>query len=320
MQGLEEAVELARSGKRFLVSCHVSPDGDALGSMLATGLGLRALGKQVVFYNRDAAPERLRFLPSAPELVHVVDGRFDATFVHDAGDRRLLGDKFPASDVTGPVVVLDHHATARPYGDVAVCDATASAVGIIVARLLRALSVPLTRDIATCLWCSLVSDTGWFRYSATDVETMELATECVRAGVRPWDFARRSEEEQPLGRIKLIGLVLSTLEVHGQAPHQVAVLTLGEDMLHLAGAAPEMADGLVNYARAIAGVEVGILLTQVRHGVRASLRSKGERDVAEVAARFDGGGHRAAAGCTLTGKTLDEAKRALLGALGIAPL
>jgi phosphoesterase RecJ-like protein len=315
---IERVVEIVRSGKRFLCAAHANPDGDALGSMLATAMGLRALGKEVVTYCHDPAPARLRFLPHATEITTTPPVTpFDATFVHDCGDARLLGDGFPGQPITGRLVVLDHHASARDFGDLVLRDPSASAVGIIVARLLRALGVELSKPIAEALWCSLVSDTGWFRYSSTDLETMELARACVAAGAVPWDFARRSEEESPVARLRLLGRVLETLTLVGEPPRRAAILTLNEEMLRASGAQPEMAEGFVNYARGLAGVEVGALLTQARTGVRVSLRSKGGVDVGAIAARFGGGGHRAAAGCTLP-SPLESAVKTLADAIAQA--
>src|SRR5439155_14654637 len=128
---------------------------------LATAHGLRALGKEAVLYNRDPAPARLRFLPGAAEVRGRPKEPFDACLVHDCGDLRLLGDGFPPKEITGPLIVLDHHASVKPFGDLELRDSTASAVGVIVARLLYALGVPLDKNIAECLWCSLVCDTGW---------------------------------------------------------------------------------------------------------------------------------------------------------------
>jgi phosphoesterase RecJ-like protein len=190
-------------------------------------------------------------------------------------------------------VVLDHHASSRPFGDLVFRDPSAAAVGVIVARLLSALGVPLSKPIAECIWCSLVSDTGWFRYSSVDAETMRLGLACVEAGVVPWEFARRSEEAQPALRLKLMARVFETLEVVGPT----ALLTLERATMVEIGAHAEWAEGLVSYARALEGVEVGIMLYEHPDGVRVSLRSKGAVDVGAVAARFGGGGHRAAAGC-----------------------
>ena len=318
---LDEIAALVSSGQRFLVSAHARPDGDALGSMLATMHGLRALGKEVVAYDRDPAPERLRGLPGATEIVtKPPKTRFDATFVHDCGDVRLLGDNFPPATVTGPIVVLDHHASSRPYGDVVLRDPTASAVGVLVGRLMRHLGVRLTADLAQCLWCSLASDTGWFRYSATDVETMQLATDCVAAGAVPWRFARMAEEESPPARLRLLREVLGTLEILDIGPNRrAAFLAVEERHLSAARAQPEMAEGFVNYARGLEGVEVGVLLQDTRQGIRVSLRGKGGLDVGAVAAAFDGGGHKNAAGCLLPAP-LDEARRTLCAALTAAPV
>jgi phosphoesterase RecJ-like protein len=315
MNNLDKAVDLIRAGKRFLVTAHASPDGDALGSMLATAHGLRALGKEVVVYDRDPAPPRLRFLPGAADVqVRRPKEKFDACLVHDCGDARLLGEGFPGKEVTGPLVVLDHHASVRPFGDLELRDSTASAVGVIVARLLKALGVALDKPIAECLWCSLVCDTGWFRYPATDEETLELARACVAAGAVPWEFAARAEEQQPAARLRLLALVLQTLEIRGR----LALLHLDDELLAKAGAPPEMAENFANYARALEGIEVGALLTRTRKGWNASLRSKGDCDVGVVAAKFEGGGHRGAAGCSLAvpaGGDWTAAREKLIAAL-----
>jgi phosphoesterase RecJ-like protein len=312
---LAEVVRLVKAGQRFLVTGHANPDGDALGSMLATLHGLRALGKQVVAYDHDPAPRRLAFLPGASAVVsdpRLLEGPFDATFVHDCGELKMLGDRFPPPSVTGRIVVLDHHATARDFGDLSLRDVSAAAVGIIVARLLQALGVALTPAIAECLWCSLASDTGWFRYASTDLETMRLATACVEAGAVPWDFARRSEETQPPARLKLMARVFDSLEIVGST----AFLTLSRATLAQSGATTAEAEGLVGYARGLDGIEVGIMFYEKADGVRVSLRSKGAVDVGRVAEHFGGGGHKAAAGCFIAG-TLADARKKLLEALAV---
>ena len=316
MTGLEDVVRLVRAGRRFLVTGHANPDGDALGSMLATLHGLRTLGKEVVAYDHDPAPRRLAFLPGADALVTDaarLGGPFDATFVHDCGDAHLLGDRFPPPEVTGPLVILDHHASGNHFGAYSLRDTTASAVGVIVARLLRALGVPLDVIIAECLWCSLASDTGWFRYASTDVETMRLATACVEAGAVPWDFARRSEESAPPARLALMARVFDTLELAGP----VALITLTQAALAATGTTTAEAEGLVTYARALDGIEVGVMLYEQDGGVRVSLRSKGVVDVGAVAAGLGGGGHRAAAGCFVRG-SLADVRALLLARLGTA--
>ncbi len=314
MTAWQQAAAKIRAGRRFLVAAHAHPDGDALGSMLASMHGLRALGKEVVAYDRDGAPARRQFQPGTERIVHRVPTEvpFDATLVHDCGDMKLLGDGWPPPAVTGPIIVLDHHVSGRPFGDLSLRDPAAAAVGVLVARLLRELGVAIDKPIAECLWCSLVEDTGWFRYSATDVETLRLAAACVEAGARPWDFALRAEESDPPERLRLLARVLDSLEIIGST----AILTLTRAMCDATGATADQADGFVGYARALAGIEVGVMLFEADEGVRVSLRSKGGVDVARVAERFGGGGHRAAAGCFIEG-SLADARARVLAALAV---
>lgn len=314
MIGLDEVVALVRRGSRFLVAAHARPDGDALGSMLATAHGLRALGKEAVVFAGEGAPARLAFLPGADAIVRDAGATpFDATFVHDTGDAALLDGNFPSPSVSGPIVVVDHHASVRPFGDVSLRDPTAAAVGVIVARLLRALEVRIDKPIAECLWCSLVSDTGWFRYSSTDAETMRLAADCVEAGAVPWEFARKSEEASPPERLRLMARVFDTLEI----VDRVALLTLTRATLAATGASADHAEGLVGYARALGGVDVGVMLFETDGGTRVSMRSKGAVDVAAVAEQFGGGGHKAAAGCSIAAP-IGEARARIVAALATA--
>ncbi len=303
---LDELVSLIQNGRRFLVTGHLRPDGDAVGSMLATAGALRALGKEVVIYNRDRAPARLAFLPGADEIRTKVATTdiFDATIIHDCAQLAQVGE-LPGARA-GKIVFLDHHLSTANEGDLVVRDPQASAVGVLVGRLLARLNVPLTRPIAEALWCSLVSDTGWFRYPATDLETFDLARACLAAGVVPWEFARRAEEEQPVARLRLLALVVPSLRIVDFAEHKAAFLFLASGQLREAGAAPEHCEGFVNYARSLAGVEVGVFLAETGRGVRVSLRSKGSFDVARIAEKEGGGGHAQAAGCLIVG-TLENA-------------
>jgi phosphoesterase RecJ-like protein len=312
---LDEIVALVAAGRRFLCTAHAAPDGDALGSMMATALGLQRLGKEAVAWVTAPPPGALARLPFARTLAAAPpEGAFDAVLVHDCGDWRLVGEPFPPRERTGPVAVLDHHAAARPFGDLIYRCPEAAATGVLSARLLARLGVALDGEIGEAIFCALACDTGWFRYGNTDGEAMALAAKLVERGVEPARLARALEEEQPPERLVLLCRVLETLELHGEAPRRAALLVLTRAMLAESGAAREQADGFVNYARALAGVEVGALVSEEADGVRVSLRSKGGCDVAAIAQRFDGGGHRAAAGCSLP-LPLAAAKQALLAAL-----
>jgi phosphoesterase RecJ-like protein len=315
---IADAARVLTSAKRILLTCHLGPDGDSAGSMSALAALLRAAGKKVAIYNPDPIPKTLRWLPNMTNLAHKLapDARFDVTVVVDCGDRKLLGERFPAPEMTGPLLVLDHHAAARPFGTLYVCDPAAPCVGALVARLARECGWPLSAEAAPGIYVSLVADTGSFRYSNTTPEAFHLAAELVELhGVDPWNVAERLGEQAPLARYRLLSAALGTivLELAGK----VAVMTVTEEMVRSAGAAWSDSEGLVNYARAIEGVEAGLLLTPAREGkgVRVSLRSRGRAvDAGAVCLPLGGGGHKGAAGCRLAGD-LEAARATMLAAL-----
>lgn len=318
MSGLVPVVAALAQAKRVLLTCHLGPDGDSIGSLSALAALLRENGREAVFYNPDPAPRNLRWLPHVDTLVHKLPaGTFDATIVVDCGDAKLLGKSFPDRSVTGPLVVLDHHASSRPFGDVYVCDPGAASVGVLVARLARALGWAISPEAAPGLYVSLVSDTGSFRYANTNAEAFALAGHLVAdLGVSPWEVAQALGEEVPLVRWKLLAQALAgvALELDGR----VAVMIITDEMVRGSGARWEHTEGIVNYARAIEGVQCGVLLTPARDGgIRVSLRSKGKIDAGAVCAPFGGGGHPGAAGCLLEG-TMEDARARILGALAAA--
>jgi phosphoesterase RecJ-like protein len=301
-QSLLSAAALIRSGSRFLVTAHARVDGDALGAMLVSAHGLRGLGKEVVLYNQEPVPQRLRFLPGAGEVIRRLPpgAAFDATLVHDTGARHLLGERFPGPQVTGPLIILDHHLVASDFGDIVIRDPLAASAGVLAFRLLATLGLreeSLPQPVALCLLASIVEDTGWFRYPSTTPGLLRLAASCVSAGAAPWELALQLEESSSAASLHLLREVLGTLELLHDG--RLALLTLTDEMMGRAQAGPDDVPKLVNYARGLRGVMIGALLTEGEKEIYVSLRSKGAVDVAQVAARFGGGGHHNAAGCTL---------------------
>ena len=309
MTELQGAADLVQGAANLLVTCHVSPDGDAIGSASALATLLVEHGKKVVLYNPDPVPRGLRFLPRTGEFVRKLpaEARFDLTVVVDCGDRKLLGEKFPSPEVTGPLLVFDHHAASRPFGDVFLTDPAAASVGEILARLADELGWPLSRDAAIALYVSLVTDTGSFRYANTGAEALRLAARLVDLGVEPWAIARELGERSSLARLKLLAAALGSIELEQRG--RVAVMVMTDAAVKAAGATWEDTEGLVNYARAIEGVEVSVFLatTKENKGVRVSMRSKGKVDVGAICLGFDGGGHPGAAGCLVPG-TIEEVR------------
>jgi phosphoesterase RecJ-like protein len=313
-----EAVRLVREGKRFLCTCHVMPDADALGSALGFAAILRTLGKEALVWSRDPVNKSLRFLPGSADVVREIPAgvAFDATFVFDTASRQLLPKEWPASAVSGPVVMVDHHAAHDAFGDVVVREVDAVAAGEVAIRLAAELGVrEFGIEAAKPLYAALVADTGGFRYAGTSPETLRLGARLLEVGVDPWEVAYNLFEGWPKQRLTLLGSVLETLETH--ADGKIAILRVSRAMLARTRATDEMVEGLVNYARMLEGVEVAALLWErdpergadgaLHPVVKVSLRAHREVDVSQIAVALGGGGHRAAAGANVDG-TLDECR------------
>jgi phosphoesterase RecJ-like protein len=307
---MEEAAALIRAGRRFLLTCHIQPDADAIGSLLALAEILKALGKEVVLYNRDPVPEMLRFLAGTQQIQRQIaeDDCFDAMFITDTAARSLLPRKLPTRAVSGPRVLLDHHVAHDDFGDVVVRDVTAAATANVVIELARALDLdPLPVSAAEPLYTALVADTGNFRYPGTSSQTLRLAATLVDSGVDPWRVARQVFENWPLERLRLLGLVIEAIELERSG--QIAILCVPQSILERAGAHERMVEGFVEYGRMIKGVQISIMLWEQRSSAddtdggqvtsRLSLRGDGHVDVSAIAVTLGGGGHRAAAGATL---------------------
>jgi len=315
---MERAAELLASAPNVLVTCHLGPDGDSVGSMVALGSLLKQRGAEVTLYNPDLVPRHLKWMPLCKGMSHRLpkSARFALTVVVDCGDAKLLGPDFPPPEVTGPLLALDHHASGRPFGDVFVCDPDAASVGVLVARLAARLGWPLTPDAALALYVSLFTDTGSFRYANTNAEALRLAADLVEVhGVHPWTVSERLSEQGTLARCRLLAAALGTLEpACGGA---VVFMTITAEMVSAAGASWDDTDGMVNHARSIKGVECGVLVTPAkRGGTRVSMRSKGHVvDAGQVCLALGGGGHRGAAGCTLAETDIAVAKKTVEEAL-----
>ena len=309
----QDVATLLTAGKRFLLTGHRNPDGDALGSALGLALALEAQGKEARVVMRDAWPSAYAWMPgiSRVTVADALPGDWPS------GWDALLAMECPEADragwpnlLAGRVVNVDHHPGNTRYGALNLVDLPAAAVGEIVADLLDLLGWALTGDIATNLWVSLVSDTGSFRYSNTTPRALALGARLVAEGAQPGPVNEFLFEAAPLSALKLEVLVLGTLELH--AGGTVATVELPRRFFDESGARDSDTENLVNRARGIEGVRAAMLLREGENGeIRCSLRSKGVVDIRSVAARHAGGGHRNASGCRLTG-TIASAKAALV--------
>lgn len=320
MKAPEDLLRKIRQGNRFLLTSHVNPDGDAIGSELGLARLLRRLGKGAVVWNRDATPTLYRPLPGS-ERIHVGEEPpagfpdvFDATIVLEcpSPDRTGIEKYLPER----PVINIDHHLGNQCYGAVNWVDSAAPAVGEMVYRLSQGLKVALEPEVASCLYLTLVTDTGGFRFSNATPAAFEAAAALVRDGAHPEQVSQWLYESQPLGVVRLLGEMLQTLQIHEEG--RVASGRLTREMFARVGASPGDSEGLIDHLRSIAGVDAVALIREREDGShKVSLRSRGEVDVEKIARHYGGGGHRNAAGFTLEGEG-EEVRRQVAAALGAA--
>jgi bifunctional oligoribonuclease and PAP phosphatase NrnA len=281
----------------LLVTAHARPDGDAIGSLLACWMMLQRMGKRAEMVLCDRVPVIYRGLPCAGMIHHWshVEGDYDTVIL-------LECDGIPRTRLSGLenrfLINIDHHTSGRSFADVNWIDSNACAVAELVYELIGSSGTDLNGDMATCLYAAVLSDSGSFCYEGTDANTFELARNLVRRGADPVGIAQQVYFSNPPAKMLLLGAALTNLHHDGQ----LAWLWVTENDMKHTHAVEEDCEGIVNYAIAIAGIEVAVFLRELRdHTVRLSLRSKGRVNVASIAERFGGGGHENASGCTIGG-------------------
>lgn len=297
---IDQLLQLIDRSQTFFVAAHEGPDGDAIGSTLALANALREMGKDVVAYNRDRAPLEYEFLPGYETVVNEIDDSqvFDVGFVLDAGELERAGSWI--RERCQKLVNIDHHPYSDNFGDIYFVDTDACATGILIYRLLQSAGHPISLDVATCLYTTILSDTGSFRYSNANPEAFQVAGEMVGFGVDPWSIASGLYESQEFVRLRLLALALPTLRVSDCGLYASIAVSL--EMYEQAEANAEATDRFINYPRSIRGVEVAIFFRQINeHSFKVGFRSKGNIDVGALARAMNGGGHHNAAGATVDG-------------------
>ena len=307
----EQLLDRLRGCDRVVITSHVHPDGDAVGSSLGLARILRRLGKGSLVWHRDDTPQLYRPLP-ASEAIHVgaeappnfPDG-FDAAVVLECPTLDRTGLEEALGEL--PIVNIDHHLGNAHYGAANWIDTAAPSVGEMVFRLARALKATLDAQTATTLYLTLVTDTGGFRFANASPEAFDAAAELVREGARPEQVAEWLYEQRPEGAVRLLGEMLGTLQL--SAGGRVASVRLDRRMFERAGAGDADSEGLIDTPRSIAGVCAVALVREVEAPeYKVSLRSRGDIDVQKIAIQHGGGGHKNAAGFGAEGEA--EAIRA----------
>ena len=296
---LSQVVELIENKQNFAITTHVRPDGDGIGSSLGLCWLLRSSVKNAEVIVRDGVPVSYTQLPGAEEIKQVseVNGKYDAIFVIECSDLSRPGIKNLENQTT---VNIDHHATSEHFGTINWIDATASAVGEMIYNLCKAIGGRITREIAECIYLALVTDTGSFHFSNTTERTLKVASELVKVGVKPAQISEAVYNSYPWSRIELMRQVLAT--VKRDQSGRVAWMRQTLEMSEAAGSVDGDNNGFVNIPLAAKEVEATVFMRETApNSYRVSLRSRDNINVARVAEKFGGGGHKNAAGCRAEG-------------------
>lgn len=334
----EAAVELIRRSTTILLICHVSPDGDAIGSLLGLGLGLHILGKTPTLACESTPPEKFRFLPGFESIVNKVESdRFDLVIALDSSDVSRLGNVYNATQLAGiSLINIDHHVTNLEFGDIDLVDPTAASAAEVALMLLDHLGVSLAPDkttdslldasatdvrhaqqmqeLATCLLTGIVTDTLGFRTSNVTPRVMEAAMRLMKAGAPLSEITHYSFNQRPLADLNLLARGLSRMQAKDG-------LAWSEITLHDLGAFGNSGIGDVSLVGTMARtkeIHMAAVFTEIENNeVEIGFRADPGFDVARLALSLGGGGHPAASGCTIDGP-LETAKARVLPLLRTA--
>ena len=316
---MDSIISQIKNSHRIVVISHTNPDGDAIGSLIATGLSLKALNKKTTLYNESPIPAVYRFLPKVHQVVRKFDKTdYDLAIVLDCSNLDRIGTAVSVVDRIPLIVNIDHHITNTHFGHIQLIDTSACATSEIVYWLIKKMNIPLDKFIATAIYTGILTDTGSFRFSNTNKAAFAICREMLDLGVDPYDISQHVYGTYSLGRIKLLNLALDSIEISNNG--KVSIMTLTKDMFDETHTQPEDGDGLINYAKRIQDIKVAALIQEHHNGngpsenhnmYHVSLRSDGSVDVATIASMFGGGGHSSAAGFNIE-STLSEVKSIIL--------
>ena len=318
----QETSNHLKLSKHILIASHIHPDGDAIGSVLALGIALLSIGKQVTLYNEHSVPPAYRFLPGSEKMVSAVESLsdYDAIVILDCSKIDRIGSLAEKiGDI--PVINIDHHLSNDKFGRYRIVEHGASSTVEIVYRLIkRMMGLEMTPDIAYSIYTGIITDTASFSFSNATAAAFAICGEMVSAGVDPVEVARRIYITYSAERIKFMRMVLDTFAL--SANKKVSFMMATQEMIRKSGMQPDNVGRFVNYAKHIEGVKISALALESEYHQRAlpenhtefhvSLRSDGSIDVADIAISFGGGGHHLAAGFNLVA-TSESIRETILG-------
>ncbi len=316
---MERILDFVRGSQGILITSHLDPDGDSIGSQLALAHLVERWGKSCRIANQGELPYKYAFLDpegrieKVEEIQNPKDGGagFDLVFVLDCTSMNRVGEAAKMIPSGATMVNIDHHPDNEGFGSFNYVDPHASAVGEIIFWLIKAAELPLLPEVADWLYAAILTDTGRFKFSNTTPSCLRACAELIESGADPRSVTNRIYFNHSLQFLKLLGSTLSSPEIIEE--NRICAMTIRQKTLDDLRVEPEEIEGLVNYSLFLKGVEIGLLFTEKGDGkTKVNLRSQNEFDVARVAKTYGGGGHRNAAGCTLD-HTLEQTKKMIVG-------
>ena len=322
-RSIRDLAPIIRRLNNFVLTTHVNPDGDGLGSELALAMALRELGKSAAILNHSETPENYRWLDPgreirrfSPERDLPAIERAEAIVILDTNqpDRLRSLEPFVLASKARKIVI-DHHLDAHPFAEHYAIDEEATSTGEIVYRLILALGdVAVTKEIARALYAAIMTDTGSFRFPRTDPEIHRIAAHLIERGADPTEIYVNVYESWSPGRLRLLGAALTSMKT--ACDGKLAYLVCTQKMFQATGTTEIETDNFTTYPMSVRGVRIGILFNELEDGVKISFRSKGRIPVNELAKEFGGNGHLNAAGARLFGAGLEVTVSSVIGKSG----
>ena len=301
---IRELISAIRKNERFMVATHVHPDGDAIGALLGMKLILQRLGKKVDVYSQDPFPPEFEFLPQTLAIHNkpLESCEYEVAILVDCGDFARVGDELSKfiSRAVPFVINIDHHISDKPFGNLYWVETSASSTCEMLFDLCVSLSLAPDAALSSVLYTGILTDTGSFRYLNTNRRVFEIVSVLVGMGADPSHIATQVYDSATPEKLKLLAQVLGTIEFH--ANFRVVSAELSLSMISDSSSSYMDSEGFINQLRSVKSADLAMLFREINDGlIHISMRSKGDIDVATLAQRHGGGGHRAAAACRIPG-------------------
>lgn len=320
---IDRIVAALKEGRSFCLSGHQNPDADVIGSQLAMASLIERLGpgKRIDIANAGSPPKNLSFLTGFNSVKNVdrIDGVFDVVIVFECSGADRMGNVVDLKTQARTVINIDHHLHNPNFGTINFVEPTTSSTAELIFKIFDRAKIMLSRAEAMCLFSGLVADTGWFRYGNTNVQSLEIASKLLGAGIPVADMAEKLYMSRSETAMKLLGWCLTNMRINFNG--RLAILSLPADVFTQLGAGSDDLEEIVNHGLKVESVVASVFLREKKAGgeIKVSLRSKGELDINRVARAFGGGGHKNASGCSLP-PGLDQAEQKILNEIaGILP-